>query len=82
MRQKYEYESIPAQDIDDHELPSTAQAENVAFRDPQSPVLLDAMCLPYAVDVDLRLPANEAGLEHALRLQVSDTATWVGAENE
>lgn len=83
MRQKYEYESIPAQDIDGHELPSTAQAENVAFRDPQSPVLLDdALCLPYPVDVDLRLPTNEAGLEHALHLKVSETATWVGADNE
>ncbi|XP_065701487.1 protein TASOR isoform X1 [Patagioenas fasciata] len=76
MRQKYEYESIPAQDIDDHELPSTAQAENVAFRDPQSPVLLDdAVCLPYPVDVDLRLPANEAGLEHTLRLKEASTGS-------
>nr|XP_009482663.1 PREDICTED: protein FAM208A-like [Pelecanus crispus] len=76
MRQKYEYESIPAQDKDDHELPNTAQAENVNFKDPQSPVILetDAACLPYPVDVDLRLSANEVGLEHTLRLKVSETA--------
>ncbi|XP_065498341.1 protein TASOR isoform X2 [Caloenas nicobarica] len=76
MRQKYEYESIAAQDIDDHELPRSAQAENVAFRDPQSPVLLDdAGCLPYPVDVDLRLPTNEVGLEHMLRLKEASTGS-------
>ena len=75
MRQKYEYESIPAQDRDDHELPNAVQAENVNFKDPQSPVMLetDAACLPYPIDVDLRLSANEVGLEHTLRLKVSET---------
>ncbi|KAM6126212.1 protein TASOR [Phoenicopterus ruber ruber] len=77
MRQKYEYESIPAQDKDDHELPNTAQAENVNFKDPQSPVILetDAACLPYPVDVDLRLSANEIGLEHTLRLKEASTGS-------
>ncbi|XP_050760931.1 protein TASOR isoform X1 [Gymnogyps californianus] len=77
MRQKYEYESIPAQDKDDHELPNTAQAENVNFKDPQSPVILetDAACLPYPVDVDLRLSANEVGLEHTLRLKEASTGS-------
>lgn len=76
MRQKYEYESIPAQDKDDHELPHTAQAENVNFKDLQSPVILEteAACLPYPVDVDLRLSANEVALEHTLRLKVSEAA--------
>ncbi|XP_075289179.1 protein TASOR isoform X4 [Opisthocomus hoazin] len=75
MRQNYEYESIPAQDKDDHELPNTAQAENVNFKDPQSPVILetDAVCLPYPVDVDLQLSANEVGLEHTLRLKEAST---------
>ncbi|NXN55974.1 TASOR protein, partial [Rynchops niger] len=77
MRQKYEYESIPAQDKDDHELPNTAQAENVNFKDPQSPVILetDVACLPYPVDVDLRLSANEVGLEHALHLKEASTGS-------
>ncbi|XP_069722008.1 protein TASOR isoform X2 [Phaenicophaeus curvirostris] len=77
MRQKYEYESIPAQDKDDHELPNTAQAENVNFKDPQSPVILetDAACLPYPVDVDLRLSANEVGLEHTLSLKEASTGS-------
>ncbi|XP_075618124.1 protein TASOR isoform X1 [Balearica regulorum gibbericeps] len=77
MRQKYEYESIQAQDKDDHELPNTAQAENVNFKDPQSPVILeaDAACLPYPVDVDLRLSANEVGLEHTLRLKEASTGS-------
>ncbi|NXC45046.1 TASOR protein, partial [Penelope pileata] len=77
MRQKYEYESIPAQDRDDHELPNTAQAEHVNFKDPQSPMVLetDAVCLPYAIDVDLRLPANEVGLEHTLHLKEASTGS-------
>ncbi|NWS74751.1 TASOR protein, partial [Crotophaga sulcirostris] len=77
MRQKYEYESIPAQDKDDHELPNTAQAENVNFKDPQSPVILetDAACLPYPVDVDLRLSANEVGLEHTPCLKEASTGS-------
>ncbi|NXA45282.1 TASOR protein, partial [Nothocercus julius] len=77
MRQKYEYESIPAQDKDDHELPNTAQAENVNFKDPQSPLILgtDAACFPYPVDVDLRLSANEVGLEHTLRMQEASTGS-------
>ncbi|XP_017587931.1 PREDICTED: protein TASOR isoform X3 [Corvus brachyrhynchos] len=71
MRQKYEYESIPAQDRDDHELPNIAQADSVTFTDPQSPAMLEAgvLCLPYPVDVSLQLPPNEAGLEHTLHLQ-------------
>ncbi|XP_074908678.1 protein TASOR isoform X5 [Buteo buteo] len=77
MRQKYEYESIPAQDKDDHELPNTAQAEHVNFKDPQSPGILetDAACLPYPVDVDLRLSANEVGLEHTLRIKEASTGS-------
>nr|XP_009686502.1 PREDICTED: protein FAM208A isoform X3 [Struthio camelus australis] len=77
MRQKYEYESIPAQDKDDHELPNTAQAENVNFKDPQSPLILDTdgACLPYPADVDLRLSANEVGLEHTLRLKEASTGS-------
>ncbi|KFQ07422.1 Protein FAM208A, partial [Leptosomus discolor] len=81
VRQKYEYESIPAQDKDDHELPNTAQAENVNSKDPQSPLILetDAACVPYPVDVDLQLSANEVGLEHMLRLKVSETACSVSS---
>ncbi|NXW19700.1 TASOR protein, partial [Circaetus pectoralis] len=77
VRQKYEYESIPAQDKDDHELPNTAQAEHVNFKDPQSPGILetDAACLPYPVDVDLRLSANEVGLEHTLRIKEASTGS-------
>ncbi|NWW54214.1 TASOR protein, partial [Pedionomus torquatus] len=77
MRQKYEYESIPAQDKDDHELPNTAQAENVNFKDPQSPMVLetDVACLPYPVDVDVRLSANEVSLEHTLRLKEASTGS-------
>ncbi|NXY40473.1 TASOR protein, partial [Ceuthmochares aereus] len=77
MRQKYEYESIPAQDKDDHELPNTAQAENVNFKDLQSPVILetDAACLPYPVDVDRRLSANEVDLEHTLCLKEASTGS-------
>uniref|UniRef100_A0A8C3VLT7 Transcription activation suppressor n=1 Tax=Catharus ustulatus TaxID=91951 RepID=A0A8C3VLT7_CATUS len=40
MRQ-IEYESIPAQDRGDHELPNTAQADSVTFKDPQSPAMLE-----------------------------------------
>ncbi|XP_063020747.1 protein TASOR isoform X2 [Melospiza melodia melodia] len=75
VRQKYEYESIPAQDRDGHELPAPAQADSAPFKDPQSPAVLetDAPCLPYPVDVSLQLPPNEAPLEHTLHLQ--DTGT-------
>ncbi|XP_059336176.1 protein TASOR isoform X2 [Ammospiza nelsoni] len=75
VRQKYEYESIPAQDRDGHELPAPAQADSVPFKDPQSPAMLetDVPCLPYPVDVSLQLPPNEAPLEHTLHLQ--DTGT-------
>ncbi|NXP37130.1 TASOR protein, partial [Leiothrix lutea] len=69
MRQKYEYESIPAQDREDHNAdPHTARA------DPQSPAMLetDVLCLPYPVDVGLQLPPNEA-LEHTLPLQEGST---------
>ncbi|NWT88972.1 TASOR protein, partial [Lanius ludovicianus] len=77
MRQKYEYESIPAQDRDDHKLPSIAQADNVAFTDPQSPAMLEAdvLCFPYPVDVSLQLPPNEAGLENTLHLQEVGTGS-------
>uniref|UniRef100_A0A8C3L513 Transcription activation suppressor n=1 Tax=Chrysolophus pictus TaxID=9089 RepID=A0A8C3L513_CHRPC len=63
VRQNYEYESIPAQDKDDHELPDAAQAEPVNFKDPQSPAMLetDAACLPFAIDVDLRFPEASTG---------------------
>uniref|UniRef100_A0A8B9ZZK6 Transcription activation suppressor n=1 Tax=Anas zonorhyncha TaxID=75864 RepID=A0A8B9ZZK6_9AVES len=66
-----------AQDRDDHELPNAVQAENVNFKDPQSPVMLetDAACLPYPTDVDLRLSANEVGLEHTLRLKEASTGS-------
>lgn len=82
VRQKYEYESIPAQDRDGHELPNTAQADSVAFKDPQSPAVLetDVPCLPYPVDVSLQLPPNEAPLEHTLHLQVSETAEMLTVE--
>ncbi|NWV77976.1 TASOR protein, partial [Dasyornis broadbenti] len=77
MRQKYEYESIPAQDKDDHELPNTAQADSVTFKDPESPAMLEAdvPCLPYPVDVSLQLPPEEAGLEHTLHLQEANTGS-------
>ncbi|NXO02404.1 TASOR protein, partial [Rhinopomastus cyanomelas] len=73
MRQKYEYESIPAQDRDD----VTVQAESVNFKDPQSPVVMeaDAACLPYPVDVGLRVSANEVGLEHTVHLKEANTGS-------
>ncbi|KAJ7403284.1 Protein TASOR [Pitangus sulphuratus] len=72
MRQNYEYESIPAQD---HELPNTAQADSVNFKDPESPAILepDVPCLPYSVD--LQLPDNERGFEHTLQLQEASTGS-------
>ncbi|NXI77023.1 TASOR protein, partial [Rhipidura dahli] len=75
MRQKYEYESIPAQDRDEHELPNPAQADSVTFTDPQSPAMMetDVLCLPYPIDVSLQLPPNEAGLEHTLHLREANT---------
>ncbi|NXR26818.1 TASOR protein, partial [Cinclus mexicanus] len=74
MRQN-EYESIPAQHRDDHELPDTAQADGITFKDPQSPAVLevDVPCLPYPASVGLQLPANEAALEHTLHLQEAST---------
>ncbi|NWV05034.1 TASOR protein, partial [Ptilonorhynchus violaceus] len=77
MGQKYEYESIPAQDRDDLELPNTAQAENISFKDPQSPAILepDVLCLPYPVDGGRRLPAHDAGLEHTLHVQEASTGS-------
>ncbi|XP_031464114.1 protein TASOR isoform X2 [Phasianus colchicus] len=77
VRQNYEYESIPAQDKDDLELPDAAQAEPANFKDPQSPVMLetDPACLPFAIDVDLRFPANEAGLEHTLVVKEASTGS-------
>lgn len=82
MRQRYEYESIPAQDRDDQELPNTAQADSVTFKDPQSPAMLEAEvpCLPYPVDVSLQLPPDEATLEHTIPLQVSETAKMLTVE--
>ncbi|XP_056357258.1 protein TASOR isoform X1 [Oenanthe melanoleuca] len=76
MRQN-EYESIPAQDRDDHELPDTAQADAVTFKDPQSPPMLEAdvPCLPYPADADLQLPPNEAALEHTPHLQEASTGS-------
>ncbi|RLV99549.1 hypothetical protein DV515_00009707, partial [Chloebia gouldiae] len=75
VRQKYGYESIAAQDRDDHELPNTARADSVAVRDPQSPAVLetDVLCLPCPVDVGLQLPPTEAPLEHTLHLQEGST---------
>ncbi|NXR90127.1 TASOR protein, partial [Hypocryptadius cinnamomeus] len=75
VRQNYEYDPIPAQERDDHELPNTAQADSVTFEDLQSPAMLetDLPCLPYPVDVGLQLPANEAPLEHTLHLQEAST---------
>ncbi|NXJ04166.1 TASOR protein, partial [Odontophorus gujanensis] len=77
MRQNYGCESIPAQDRDDNELPDAAQAEPVSFKDPQSPVMLetDAACLPFAIDVDLQLPASEVGLEHTPHLKEASTGS-------
>ncbi|NXG64774.1 TASOR protein, partial [Hemiprocne comata] len=77
MRQKYEYETIPAQDKDDHELPNAAQAENINFKDPQSPVMLEAnaACLPCPADVNLRLSANEVGLEHTLGVKEASSGS-------
>ncbi|NXK94495.1 TASOR protein, partial [Formicarius rufipectus] len=74
MGQKYEYESIPVQD---HELPNTAEAENINFKDPQSPEILEpeGPCLPYPVNVDLQLPDNEVGFEHTLPLQEAITGS-------
>ncbi|NWQ62905.1 TASOR protein, partial [Neopipo cinnamomea] len=69
MRQKYEYESIPAQD---HELPNTAQADNGNFRDPESLVILEP---DVPVNVDLQLPDNEVGFEHTLQLQEANTGS-------
>ncbi|KAM4894028.1 protein TASOR [Sylvia borin] len=72
VRQKYEYESIPAQDREDHNAdPNSAQADSVTFKDPQSPAVQegDMLCLPYPVDVSLQLPPNEAALENTLHLQ-------------
>ncbi|KAJ7406936.1 Protein TASOR [Willisornis vidua] len=71
MGQKYEYESIPAQD---HELPNTAQVENINFKDPQSPEILEPE-VPYSVNVDLQLPDNEVGFEHTLQLQEASTGS-------
>ncbi|XP_067400290.1 protein TASOR isoform X3 [Emydura macquarii macquarii] len=77
LRQKHEYESIPAQDKEEHALPNIAQAENVNFKDPHSPVMLEteATCLAYPTDVDLRLSANEVGIDHTLRLKEPSTGS-------
>ncbi|NWU76441.1 TASOR protein, partial [Onychorhynchus coronatus] len=74
MRQKYEYESIAAQAL---ELPNTAQADSVNFKDPENPMILepDVPCLPNPVSVDLQLPDNEAGFEHTLQLQEASTGS-------
>ncbi|KAM9134770.1 protein TASOR isoform 4-T4 [Pangshura tecta] len=77
LRLKHEYESIPAQDKEEHVLPNIAQAENVKFKDPHSPVMLEteATCLAYPTDVDLRLSASEAGIDHTLRLKEPSTGS-------
>ncbi|XP_041320413.1 protein TASOR isoform X1 [Pyrgilauda ruficollis] len=77
LRQNYGYESIPAQDRQDHELPNAAQADSVPFTDLQSPAVLetDVPCLPYPVDVSLQLPPNEAPLEHTLHLQEASSGS-------
>ncbi|XP_054496240.2 protein TASOR isoform X1 [Agelaius phoeniceus] len=78
VRQKYEYESIAAQDREGQELPNAAQADSVPFKDPQSPAVLetDVQCLPYMpVDVSLQLPPNEAPLEHTLHLPDAGTGS-------
>lgn len=75
VRQKYEYESVPAQDRDDHNTdPSTAQADSVTFKDPQSPAMLEGDVHTYPVDVSLQLPPNGPALERTLHLKVSETA--------
>uniref|UniRef100_A0A8C8VHA0 Transcription activation suppressor n=1 Tax=Pelusios castaneus TaxID=367368 RepID=A0A8C8VHA0_9SAUR len=75
LRQKHEYESIPAEDKE--ELSNIAQAENVNFKDPHSPVMLEteATCLAYPTDVDFRLSASEVGIDHALRLKEPSTGS-------
>ncbi|NXN79579.1 TASOR protein, partial [Bombycilla garrulus] len=75
MGQKYEYESIPAQEGDEHELPNAAQTDSVTCKDPQSPAVLDTEMpdLPFPVDVALQLPPNEAALELALPSQEAST---------
>ncbi|XP_044880193.1 protein TASOR isoform X8 [Mauremys mutica] len=77
LRLKHEYESIPAQDKEEHVLPNIAQAENVNFKDPHSPVMLEteATCLAYPTDVDLRLSASEVGIDHTLRLKEPSTGS-------
>ncbi|XP_043406559.1 protein TASOR isoform X11 [Chelonia mydas] len=77
LRQKHEYESIPAQDKEEHVLPNIAQAENVNFKDPHSPVMLEteATCLAYPTDVDLRLSASEVGIDHTLRIKEPSTGS-------
>uniref|UniRef100_A0A8D0GFN6 Transcription activation suppressor n=1 Tax=Sphenodon punctatus TaxID=8508 RepID=A0A8D0GFN6_SPHPU len=74
VRQKQEYDSIPAPDKEEHET-STIQVENVHFKDPQSPVMLetDAACLPYATDVDLRGSSSDP-----LHLNVPSTGNISG----
>ncbi|XP_039402847.1 protein TASOR isoform X2 [Mauremys reevesii] len=77
LRLKHEYESIPAQDKEEHVLPNIAQAENVNFKDPHSPVMLEteATCLAYPTDVDLRLSSSEVGVDHTLRLKEPSTGS-------
>nr|XP_048715192.1 protein TASOR isoform X4 [Caretta caretta] len=77
LRQKHEYESIPAQDKEEHVLPNIAQTENVNFKDPHSPVMLEteATCLAYPTDVDLRLSASEVGIDHTLRIKEPSTGS-------
>ncbi|XP_043375956.1 protein TASOR isoform X12 [Dermochelys coriacea] len=77
LRQKHEYESIPAQDKEEHVLSNIAQAENVNFKDPHSPVMLEteATCLAYPTDVDLRLSASEVGIDHTLRIKEPSTGS-------
>ncbi|NWU96214.1 TASOR protein, partial [Upupa epops] len=81
VRQKYE--SIPAQDRDDCDIPAAAQAESINCKDPQSPVVLetDAAHLPYHADFDPQLTADEVGLEHTLHLKDVSTGSVSSVED-
>ncbi|XP_075794998.1 protein TASOR isoform X2 [Pelodiscus sinensis] len=77
LRQKREYESVPVQDKEEHVLPNIVQAENVNFKDPHSPVILEteATHLAYPTDVDLRLSTSEVDTDHTLRLKEPSTGS-------
>ncbi|XP_074861700.1 protein TASOR isoform X2 [Carettochelys insculpta] len=76
LRQKREYESIPVQDKEEHVFPNIAQDENVNFKDPQSPVMLETEThAAYPTDVDLRLSAGEVSMDHTLHLKEPSTGS-------